>query len=429
MPVTGQYWPEWKKIAFRFIAIFFFLQIFPWPINAIPLLNIAADYYYDMLDWLVTLSNSRFFHISKELVPVNGSGDTSFAWAQLLLSGIIAFIVTVVWTLIDRRRCNYASISYYLHTYVRFYIIYISINYGVSKLFLQQMPYPSISQLATPLGDFLPMRLSWMLFGYARTYQVFGGIMEIVVGLLLIPRRTIALGAFLGTCVYFNVMMLNLSFDIPVKIASATYTIFCLYLLSPYYWRLWAFFIQNRSIPAPEYYTPHFSRQWMSVATTVSKWTFVLLFVLLPFFTTYNYTSQETPNPVPSILGIYNVTAFAINRDTIPYNDARNWKDIVFDRNNMGSINTTDARLATRYGRAYFKYEADTVHHTIVILTNQDTEDWDTVYNMHYQLTPDKHLRLWAHTPADTLYMDVVPGKKHFQLTENQFHWLTETVR
>ena len=46
---------------------------------------------------------------------------------------------------------------------------------------------PTLSQLATPLGDLLPMRLSWLFIGYSTPYQVFSGVMETVAGLLLLP--------------------------------------------------------------------------------------------------------------------------------------------------------------------------------------------------------------------------------------------------
>ena len=48
------------------------------------------------------------------------------------------------------------------------------------------MPFPALSQLATPLGDLLPMRFSWLFIGYSAPYQFFSGAMETIAGLLLL---------------------------------------------------------------------------------------------------------------------------------------------------------------------------------------------------------------------------------------------------
>ena len=53
-------------------------------------------------------------------------------------------------------------------------------SYGIIKLFVLQMPFPQLSQLATPLGDLLPMRFSWLFIGYSVPYQFFSGAMETI---------------------------------------------------------------------------------------------------------------------------------------------------------------------------------------------------------------------------------------------------------
>jgi hypothetical protein len=71
------------------------------------------------------------------------------------------------------------------------------------------MPAPSLSQLATPLGDFGAMRLAWLYMGYSGPYQVFSGMAEVITGLLLLYRRTVTLGLLAGLGVFINVMTMN----------------------------------------------------------------------------------------------------------------------------------------------------------------------------------------------------------------------------
>jgi hypothetical protein len=113
---------------------------------------------------------------------------------------------------------------------VRYYLAIVALSYGIIKLFVLQMPFPTISQLATPLGDLLPMRFSWLFIGYSVPYQFFSGAMETVAGLLLLYRRTVTAGLFAATGAFLNVAMINLSYDVPVKLFSMHLLFACLFL-------------------------------------------------------------------------------------------------------------------------------------------------------------------------------------------------------
>lgn len=108
------------------------------------------------------------------------------------------------------------------------------------------MVFPSLHQLATPLGDLLPMRLSWLFIGYSSPYQIFSGVMEVFAGSLLLYRRTATLGAFVAAGVFTNVMMLNMCYDIPVKIFSMQLVAVSLFLLANESKRMICFFILNK---------------------------------------------------------------------------------------------------------------------------------------------------------------------------------------
>ena len=154
------------------------------------------------------------------LVPFNGSGDTSYGYAQLDLYLLLAATGAIVWSILGRTSIQYNGLSYWLRLFIRYFLIMNCFAYGFDKLFLLQMPFPNTSQLATPLGDFLPMRLSWMFMGYSHTYQFFSGLLEVLAGVLLLFRRTTTLGLFFAGGLFLNIMMLNLGYDIPVKLFS-----------------------------------------------------------------------------------------------------------------------------------------------------------------------------------------------------------------
>jgi len=161
-------WPLWQRVLFRFFAVYLVLQIAPWNwFRAIPGVPFVLRWYFIGVNRAVTFANAEIFHVRETLVPVNGSGDTSWAWTQLWLYLSLAAIACVVWSIADRKRANYTRALYWLRLIVRYYVASAALSYGIIKLFWLQMPFPALSQLATPLGDLLPMRFSWLFIGYS----------------------------------------------------------------------------------------------------------------------------------------------------------------------------------------------------------------------------------------------------------------------
>jgi len=427
-----QDWPAWRRIAFRFFFIYILLNISPWTwLGDIPGISYLNDLYSKAMDWAVNFSNDHFFHVRKVLVPLNGSGDTSYGWAQVWLFLSIAVIGCIVWSLLNKKRKAYHQLNYWLCVFTRYYIALIAFIYGIEKLFALQMPFPNLSQLATPLGDFLPMRLSWMFIGYSTPYQVFSGVMETMVGLLLLYRRTATLGILMGTAVFLNVMMLNLCYDIPVKIFSIHIVLLCLFLMVNEFDRIVCFFILNKPAAACNIYEFHFAKRWMRIARIVLKIAFIVIAVGLQFYNMVQYyKSTNTDLSVKPIkTGVYDVAVFAINKDTIPLsvNDSLRWQDVIFDKNGLGSIKTADTAFRQRYRRAYFNYVADTIKHTIGFKKMQG--DSINIFQFNYSLPDSSTVLLWGSRKNDSVYVQLKKSDRHFQLAEKQFHWLSEYNR
>ena len=88
------------------------------------------------------------------------------------------------------------------------------------KIFKLQFPSASLTHLLDPLGDFSPMGLAWTYMGFSKGFNVFVGFLELLGGLLLIPKRTQTLGSFLIIGVMTQVAVMNFCYDIPVKLFS-----------------------------------------------------------------------------------------------------------------------------------------------------------------------------------------------------------------
>lgn len=423
-------WPLWRKIIFRFLFIYFFFQLAP-----ITWLNITvnypSEYYLAFIDSLVNLLNNTLFHINNELVPFNGSGDTSYGWAQLLTFLLISFVGCIIWSIFDRNRKNYEWLDYWLRVFVRYFLILISISYGSSKLFALQMPYPSQSLMATQLGDLLPMRLSWVFMGYSPQYQIFAGLLEISAGLLLLYRPTITMGLILATGIYLNVVMFNLSYDVTVKLFAIQYLFCCLYLLAYQYKRLTAFFLQKGIATPDTSFDVFLPKKWMRIGKVSSKVLFIFFFAVVPVVLCYEeYVELSSSRSSKLFHGMYDIEIFAVNNDTISSSkDPRKWKDIIFDNEHSGSIGMEGNIFRQRYGRGYFIYDLDSSNQKMHLSKITTTEDMADVCEMNYYILDSGKIAFQGLIDSNYYYMKVVKNNHHFQLTESQFHWLSEYNR
>ena len=427
-------WPLWRKIAFRFAFIYLLLYTAPWlsVSGSLPWLHLTAvtEYYEIGWDWAVRFFNTHFLNIAENLVPMSGSGDTSFGWAQLVFTLCLSIVGCALWSVLDNKRKNYETIDYWLRVSVRYYLSFFCLLYGLIKVFSLQMIFPNLSQLATPLGDLLPMRFSWLFIGYSTPYQVFSGVMETIAGLLLINRKTVTLGLITATGVFIHVFVLNMAYDIPVKLFSGHLLIFCIYLLSYELPRLIDFFILNRVSAPDSYFNVEFKNKWMRYGRIVAKLTFITIAFILPVQRNYEQ-HQQVYNPKelkPIKKDVYNVELYVLNnKDTIPalVSDTLRWKNVIFD-NGTGSVDAVESGFFKRYNRYYFTYKPDTLKHTLKFTALRDTV---TLFNMKYEMPDENTVRLWSKNKGDSLFMQLRRTNRHFQLTERQFHWLSESNR
>jgi hypothetical protein len=426
-------WPLWRKIGFRFAFIYLVLYTAPWTLLAvIPGVGTVTQYYDLAWDWVVRAANSRVFHLKDELVAFNGSGDTSFGWAQLLLTLSVAAAGCIAWSAIDRRRPNYERLDYWFRLSLRYYISFFCFTYGIIKVFALQMPFPNLSQLATPLGDFLPMRLSWMFIGYSTPYQVFSGVMEVLAGALLLNRKTVALGLVTAIGVFVHVVVLNLAYDIPVKLFSIHLLVCAVFLMLYELPRFLNFFIFNRVSEPDTSFNIQLNKKWMRYGRIIAKLTFIVFAAIVPFYESYDqYNSiiaMQDIKPIKS--GLYDVDLFVLNNhDTVPplVSDTLRWHDVVFEKNGGGSIKTSDPTFRQRYRRGYFSYKPDTLRN--VLEFRLFPGDSLPLMTLKYKLPDENTIQLWTDYKGDSLYLRLRRSKKHFQLTERQFHWLSEANR
>ncbi len=423
-----------ENVSFRFLFLFFVATMSPWyMLYSIP----GASYLLDMIQtaegFAVDFLNDKILHIKDTLNrDGGGSGDTSYAWAFFYTSLLLSLVGSLLWSLFDRKRSGPSEIArFWLGNLIRYYLASVSFSYGTIKLFALQMPAPNLSQLATPLGDFLPMRLSWMFFGYSSTYQIFSGVMEMLVAILLMYRNTVSLGALMGVGVFANVFLINISYDVPVKLYSMELLILFLFLAGRDWKRITDFFLFNRTAEPSTVYQWVFEKKGYKILRIVLKTAFIIMFAVMPLVDSWRlYQDEVKPvvgNPIP--FGLYNVATIIKNGDTlsVQHHDETIWKDFIFDKGGLGSVHTTDTLFRQRYRRGYFFYQPDTLNNLIEF--KKSTSDSIPIFRLAFQRMNDTTLVLWGKVRDDSLRFELKKNNRHFQLTEKQFHWISESNR
>lgn len=425
-------WPQYQLIFFRFFFIYFILSTSLWSwLGSIPWLNFLNTFDTGLTELYTFFFNDYIYNIKDELVPTRGSGDTSMGWATLYAQLFIALIGCLVWTILDRKRLHYSWGSLILRNIVRYYIILFAFIYGIIKIFGLQMPSPSNSYYATDLGHFSGMRFSWNFIGYSKGYEFFSGLMEALVGVFLLYRRTILLGALLGIGVFANVFLLNLSYDIPVKIFSFQLLFACIFISLNNLQRIFNFLLLNKPVsPDTSWDIPSLKR-WFKPTRIALKSLFIIVFVLYPFYNYYDIskTRGNTSAPPPFESGFYSVQNFILNGDTIApeLNSSIHWKDMAIDNGNRGSIGLVDSTFRVRYGRSYFfNYELDSTELLTIKRFRNDTLE---LFKGTYISLDNKGLRLnGIYKAVDTLQVDLIWDNRDYKLAKKEFNWLLESV-
>jgi hypothetical protein len=141
---------------------------------------------------------------------------------------------------------------------------------------------------------------------------------------------------------------------------------------------------------------------------------------------------RHPPKAAPFAAGVYDVRRYVVNHDTISVasGDTLRWKDVIIDNNGAGSVNTSDGVFWQRYRRGYFRYRADTSHRTLAVWkTSTIPRDSTFLFTMRYEVPDTATIRFHTMIRGDSIHVELVRVPRHFQLAENQFHWVSEYNR
>jgi uncharacterized membrane protein YphA (DoxX/SURF4 family) len=377
------------------------------------------NYWRDLWQWMIPWVGKHLLHLKTPITTFsNGSGDTTYDWIMMPVMALLAMLGAGLWML-RRRPVNMAKVQQWCLLIVRYYIAYNMLSYGFAKVIQSQFPYPNLLRLAQPYGESSPMGLAWTFMGYSYGYNLFTGGCEVVAGLLLLFRRTQTFGALFAMTVCTTIFVMNLCYDIPVKLFSFHLLVFSGIVAAADGQRIVTFFFRGKQ--AQLHQSPWLFANWRWARyLRFFKW-FLLVYMVYTNVadTRKGYYEYGMGAPKPPLYGIYNAQLKIVNNDTIAlrYNDTLHWKQLIIVYDDFVRV-----RLLNDSARRY-AFKADTVAKQVVYYPVGDTS---YKYRMAYQQQQDL-LWLRGNVKGDSVQMLFRRYDESKYLLNNRgFNWVNE---
>ena len=427
LPEADAPWSLPLRLLFRFIGSYFVIYSFPYPLSLIPGTGKAVAFYANHWNDGVAWVGAHVLHLAQPIAELsNGSGDRLFAWVEQGCFLAVALSATVLWSILNRRRASYRKLHGWLRILLRYQLASALLYYGFSKVIKNQFSFPEENRLNERVGDMSPMGLLWTFMGYSTVYTFFGGAMEALGGLLLLFRRTTTLGALVTVGVMGNIVLMNFSYDVPVKIYSSILLAMAIALLAPDLGRLADVLVRNRPVAAASLAPPYAAR--LPVLGGYALKTLLIGYLL--------YTNVQSNLAVhkqfatapgdASFDGAWKVEEFVRDGAPVPplATDATRWSLLIVSFSRSVGVRAMDDSIQ-RYG-----FEDDAAAHQWVLTPRGPGSDPNAPpekLKLPYSRTDKDHLILEGPFGGARLKISLTRlDPSRFLLVNRGFHWINE---
>lgn len=419
------HWSLASRVGFRFCFAYFglyclttiiFTRLFPIPKVDIPELSTLWP-----LRQIIFWTAAHVLGVPTPLVYSDGrSGDKTFDWVLVFCLLVFATLSTVFWSLFDSKRENYVTLYKWFRLFIRFSLAGQMLFYGMIKVVPLQMTFPNLGSLVEPFGNFSPMGVLWYSIGASPAYETFTGCAEMLGGLLLLVPRTTLFGALICLADMIQVFMLNMTYDVPVKLLSFHLILMALLLLAPDLVRLANFFFLNRAVgpsTAPQLFgTRRANRIALAVQILFGIW----LMALGAYGDWGAWHTFGGGGPKSPLYGIWNVEQLSIDgqlRSPL-LTDYDRWRRVIFD--------TADWNTFQRMDDSFVSYSASfNLNDKTFSLTKDDDKNWKANFNFQ-RVAPDQ-LTVDGEMDRHKLHMQLhLVDRSKFLLVSRGFHWIQE---
>lgn len=283
-----------QRVFWNIAAVFFafFILTFEFEYSILPNIYSWINPFFESL---ISVSGVYLFGLENGFSPLISSDSIGLYIHVFNLFFISILIVLLVELFSKRKEVN---LRLYLLKAMTYYLFLQLLIYGLDKVFKAQFFLPEPNTLFTPLKDISKDLLYWSTIGVSRSYSMFLGMAEVLTASFLLFRKTRLIGIIFGIGIMLNVVAVNFSFDISVKVYSLFLLSGFVILLSPYFSFLNHVFIQQKQAVFPK------EKNWFFTKNLKlkkgMKLALILVFItegLFPFIANQNFNDDTFPRP------------------------------------------------------------------------------------------------------------------------------------
>jgi len=420
-------WSLLTRVAFRFCALYFTMYVlFTQMISSLLALPGSGVGVPPLESFSIVQRVLNFVgvHILRISYPISfrtsGSGDKTVDWILAFTLLLVAAAGTGAWSIVDRRRDNYVRLNAWFRLFLRLALATTMVSYGTAKAIPLQMPYPNLTRLLEPYGNFSPMGVLWYSIGASRPYEMFAGTAELVAAIFLFVPALATLGALVALADCIQIFMLNMTYDVPVKLFSFHLILMSVVLLAPEASRLLNVLVFNRRAE-PSTQPPLFRRRRASRIALGLQLAFGAYVLGLSFFGAWqSWKTFGGGAPRPPLYGIWNVEQMQIDGVTRSplLTDWGRWRRLVVQNATALSFQRMDDTF-TGYPAA-FDMNAKTI-----TLTKPADKNWKATFAFS-QPDPER-LVLDGQMDGHRVRMETrLFDRNNFLLVKTGFHFVQE---
>lgn len=419
--------PRWNlatRIAFRFCLVYFGIYCLSTQIVtsliALPTIDLPDPSSIPPWRPIITFTATHVFHHKSPLVFTgSGSGDKTVDFTLLFCLFVFSILAAAVWSILDRRRTNYRALHQWFWVFLRFALAGQMLSYGFAKAVPTQMPFPGLFTLVEPYGNFSPMGVLWSSVGASQSYEITVGCLEIIGGLLLFFPRTAALGVLVSLADMSYVFLLNMTYDVPVKLLSLQLILLSLFLLAPQFRRFADFFLLDRPteplLQSRLFRNRRANRTAGAVLAAFALW----LIVANIWGARIGWKTYGPGLPKPALYGIWDVEQFSIDGQPQPplLTDTTRWRRVIFERYDFAALTVMND------AQTYFNTTVDPKKGTLVLAQRRANQKLTFAFT---RPAPDQLILDGENSGHKTHIQLRLEDRNKFLLVNRGFHWIQE---
>ena len=408
------------KVFLRFTFLYLLFYIYPYGFEYIQELNMSDfSIWQSITIWFG--ENILGFEMNKDRL-LNGF-DSQYDYSRFLLIAFLAIIGTISWVFIDSKyqKSYDVKLNRLIRTILRYHVGLTLIIYGLSKVFMLQFGEMGLDTLESKVGDNNAMGFLWTFMSYSKFYTMSTGWIEFIGGVLLLFRRTTFIGAFILFISMVNVVLIDIGYDVRVKMFAIHLLIMTVLLLSSHFKSLINLFLLNKATE-PIVEMPLFVDSRYVKVGYFLKGCILTYFVISCFFIYKERIHRQKANRYTSMTRFHTIKSKLINGDTIAVTDSSRWNTLSINGNKYRPEHLRIEKMDNSQER--FSFTADTINRTIDFITNSDS----TAYQFTYKdLGDGKFIFDGVSAKGDSIWFQTKSKSLNdYPLSANNIKWITD---